>query len=413
MKRFLTMLTALAAAALFAQALWHLFDLRFASGDVYPPGSSFRSDPLGAQAYYESLGLLPGVRTERLLEPLHRLGRGRDTTLFMLACEPAAAPILSAQDALELDDFLAQGGRVVVTFQPTSGRPYWPYTGFTRPPVTATNRPAPGPGPQRKAAFRAGAADPVSFATHWNFHFDYLPLPAEKDGPPAAVTVARTEAAPDFLPASIAWHSAAVFGGHDPDWTVLYTRSNQPVVLTRTLGRGTLVLAGDSFLHSNEALRRGRDTALLVWLAGDRHRLVFEETHLGSEVSPGLMTLARRYRLHGLGAGLLLLAGLFVWRTATSLLPRLPEPADADGEMVTGRDSTTGFVNLLRRAVTPADLLPLCLEEWKKTMPRGRADLTRKAAALQDVVNLESARPAKSQNPVATYRTLSAILTQR
>ena len=185
------------------------------------------------------------------------------------------------------------------------------------------------------------------------------------------------------------------------------------MIISRARGNGTLVLASDSYFHSNEALRQDRVTPLLAWLAGDNARVVFEETHLGSELSPGIMTLARRYRLHGLGAGLLLLAGLFVWRGATSLVPRAEEIAPDDGEIVIGKDSAAGFVNLLRRAVPPADLIPLCLAEWRKTVPRDRPDLARKAAAMQDLVNLEAAKPVKEQKPVDTYRQLSRIVGEK
>ena len=120
MRRFAIIAVSLVAFLTFGYALWRLFDLRFANGDVYPPGSSFRADPLGARALYESYDLVPGVRTERLLEPVRWLGSGRDTTLFIFACSPSEERILSATDAAELNDFLVQGGRVVLTFSPTS-----------------------------------------------------------------------------------------------------------------------------------------------------------------------------------------------------------------------------------------------------------------------------------------------------
>ncbi len=216
-----------------------------------------------------------------------------------------------------------------------------------------------------------------------------------------------------YCPPALAWHSAAVFTGLDTNWTVLYARSNHPVVVERTFGRGSVVLASDTALHSNETLRRGRSTALLAWLAGDSRRLVFEETHLGSRLNPGIMTLARRYSLHGLGVGLLLLAGLYVWRTVTGLVPRLPDPGTEADEVVTGKDSASGFMNLLRRAVPPAELLPLCLAEWRKSVLRDRPGFANKTAAIQDVVNLESAKPPKEQNPVDAYRQISRILTER
>ena len=62
----------------FTFGLIHLFNLRFESGDNYPPYSSLRAAPLGSKALYESLDQLMPAR--RHLQPLSKLGDGRDTT---------------------------------------------------------------------------------------------------------------------------------------------------------------------------------------------------------------------------------------------------------------------------------------------------------------------------------------------
>ena len=54
-RRALIMATLLVVLAAFLFGLLHLFNLRFAAGDVYPPYSSLRSDPVGCRIYYESL----------------------------------------------------------------------------------------------------------------------------------------------------------------------------------------------------------------------------------------------------------------------------------------------------------------------------------------------------------------------
>jgi len=54
----------------------------------------------------------------------------------------------------------------------------------------------------------------------------------------------------------------------------------------------------------------------------------------------GVATLARKYRLHGFVAGLLLLAGLFVWRYGFSLMPPYEQELQRErGEFVTGKES--------------------------------------------------------------------------
>lgn len=75
---FLSMVT-----GLFVYGVTYLLILRFEKGDVYPPYSSFRSDPLGTKAFYEALRLLPGVETLRNVEPLQRASGLSGATLFL------------------------------------------------------------------------------------------------------------------------------------------------------------------------------------------------------------------------------------------------------------------------------------------------------------------------------------------
>ena len=42
--------------ALFFYAVIHIMLLRYERGDLYPPYSTLRTDPLGARAFYEALG---------------------------------------------------------------------------------------------------------------------------------------------------------------------------------------------------------------------------------------------------------------------------------------------------------------------------------------------------------------------
>jgi hypothetical protein len=164
--------------------------------------------------------------------------------------------------------------------------------------------------------------------------------------------------------------------------------------------------------HGNAALREERETALLAWLPGPSTRLVFDETHLGTELNPGIMTLARRYRLHGLGLGLLLLAALFIWQQASTLVPRRPISAEA-AEPIAAHAAVDGFVNLLRRAVPASELAAHCFQAWRESAGRTRPDLAPRVTAMQDLVNLENARPPKERNPVEVYRRLTEILNRR
>jgi len=56
---------AIALACGFCYGLWKLYELRFAAGDIYPPYSSLRADPMGSKALYESILQLPGASAAR------------------------------------------------------------------------------------------------------------------------------------------------------------------------------------------------------------------------------------------------------------------------------------------------------------------------------------------------------------
>ncbi len=225
------------------------------------------------------------------------------------------------------------------------------------------------------------------------------------------VSAVRTAAAPLSLPGQIPWRGPVFQQAPDP-WIPLYTRDGEPVLLQRTVGRGTVVVLASTELLTNDALRHDRQTALLAWLAGDASRILFDETHLGTRLDPGIMTLIRRYGLAGVVLSLLLVAALALWRNTTSLIPRRTAPRIGVDEVVTGHDATAAFTHLLQRSVSPPELLPLCLAEWQRSLPPNRPDLRRKAPALQDLINLEAARPRRAQDPVRIYRQIAELLSR-
>ena len=383
-----------------AFAVWRLLDLRFSTGDVYPPSSTFRADPLGARAYFDGLSRLPGRQVSRLLEPVRRLGNGAKTTLFLLGCDPQDTEWLNSRNAGELDDFLAQGGRIVITLDERQAADLFPGTNaFTAPAV------APG---------TTNAWQPRRFtlANHWHFGLAAAPTTTAGETLTNSYAVPATAAATAGLPRELCWHSALRLASLGTNWTALYADAHGPVLAAKAVGPGSLIVATGARFHGNAALREERETALLAWLPGPSTRLVFDETHLGTELNPGIMTLARRYRLHGLGLGLLLLAALFIWQQASTLVPRRPISAEA-AEPIAAHAAADGFVNLLRRAVPASELAAHCFQAWRESAGRTRPDLAPRVTAMQDLVNLENARPPKERNPVEVYRRLTEILNRR
>jgi len=389
-----TNITLLLLLIAFLAGLVKLFHLRFEAGDVYPEYSSLRSDPLGAKALHESLENLVDVqRNYRQLTALDSYDKA--AVLFLgvppgeLECEAAAFKAIEA--------FVRGGGRLVIALLPS----------YDQPPTGPR-----GPRPPAAAQSDPDATPPVSLTNAWNFTVAYSAVSRDIRGvyKPARATL-RSEWETNELPENIDIHTARFFDNSDGYWDVAYERQgNRAVVMERKVGSGTIVLAADSYYFSNEALLKNRQPELLSWFIGQNQKVVFDETHLGVTESPGVAALARKYRLHGLFAGLLLLAALFVWKNSSSLIPRdfRDELSDAS-EVVVGRDAAAGFVNIMRRNIRRQDLLGLCLDEWKQTCSQ---QVTRtRLEAIQRIIDEDNARD--EHDPVRVYRAISQTLHDR
>jgi hypothetical protein len=155
-----------------------------------------------------------------------------------------------------------------------------------------------------------------------------------------------------------------VFKQLDGAWKVLAERDGHPVILESDPAgtNGTIVVCSDSYFMSNESMLSNRRPALLLHLFGQHTHLIFDETHLGISRKPGIANLVGRYHLHGLVGGLLLLAGLFIWRNSTSLVPI--ESSAVQTHTIEGKDHAAGMINLLRRNIGGSRLFEVCLNTW-------------------------------------------------
>jgi hypothetical protein len=275
------------------------------TGAAYPEYSSLRSDPLGAMALYESLSKV--MKVERLYKARLRRDPGPETTIFVLGIEPEGWYQIKSDTLNEYEELTSKGARLVIAFLQVSTP--W-------------------------------AADKELHAVEvkWHIHFNYKDLHADSGETPR-------ETALEFKTG--------------PGWTKI-----REGVVERKLGAGTVVLVADSYPLSNEGLREEHDTGLIVKLVGPASEIVFDENHFGVVETGSVAKLMRKYHLEGALAVLALVAGLFLWRSASSMLPsRAPRAEQA----ISGRDSLEGMTALLRRGIAEQDLVRVCYEEWKKT----------------------------------------------
>ena len=343
---------------------------------------------------YESLHGL--IAAERNFRPFLNDDRGRGKTLFVLGTDPSDLHVSDA-DMKDLEQFVRTGGRLVLAFLPV-------FTQASMGRSFATN----SPGPKKSIADQKEELDRVSLSARWGFDLKIFPLARRDDGTYAAVDADKIASLPAST--SISCHTALTFAPVDSAWNTIYARTNdRPVILERKFGQGSIALSADSFLFSNEALLKERLSHLLAWFVGPSGVVIFDETHLGVQEHRGVATLARKYRLHGFLAAVLLLAALFVWRYAFSLLPRSEDQLSRNAvDWIAGKESAAGFTNLLRRNISPRALLATCLQEWNKSCRRRASP--GKLERLQTIIDAENSRPARDTNSVAAYREIAQTL---
>lgn len=334
----------LAGAALVGALVWGLEQTAISpleTGEAYPPYSTLRADPLGAKALYESLADQPGITVERLYKQRTALEHPRDA-MFILGVDPVAWSAMKEDTFDEYEKLIQGGGRLVIAFLPA------------------------------RTPYAIPKQRPVE--DKWKITLRYRGQPGDDD-------------------ASMPRASALYFEA-GPEWTVKNS------VAWRNFGAGTIVLAADTFPLSNEGLVERRAAPLIAALVGPARRVIFDENHFGVTETGSVTKLMRKYDLEGAVAVLVAAAILFLWRSASSLLP--PRRTTGAGN-VAGRDSLEGMTALLHRGLHEKNLLDACFAEWSKSARKdGRA-----ARVEQEI------RRAGKSDPVGAYRAACRIASEK
>lgn len=398
-------------AAAFAAGLLRLFQLRFERGDIYPPYSSMRADPMGCRVLYESLAELPGLDVARHHDELDQFDPHPPPALLLAGTDTYGWAIRWGENADVIRTVLAAGSRVVVAIRPRGASfftndverlEYETDTGEEEQHGDPEGTGAGGPETNRPDArgntnFVTCTGGSCARFSSWGFEVsvDWSNRLDRLD--PVAV---RTADAPKWLPPDIPCITHASFTNLSTAWTVVYEREGRPVVIERELNGGSIVILADAYVLSNEAMLGDRRPGLMSWLVGDHRRIVFDESHHGIAWSNSLGDLARKYGLAGFLLGLLLLAGLYVWMSASPLLPREAEEIVLDSR-VSGRDSAAGLINLLRRNIPEKALLDECVTAWESARPGPVSDARR--AEVRRLL-------AGASDPAAAYRAITRAL---
>jgi hypothetical protein len=337
---------AIVVAALFVWGLEQVAVAPLESGEIYPPYSSLRADPVGTKALYESLAELNELQVSRLYKPRKQLTPG--STLLVLGLGPVAWDEISQKTLTEYENLVSKGGRLILGFVPVYA-------------------------PKKKLEY------PL-LKDRWDVRFKYHD---DDDGDAGAIPA-----------------ESDLYFEFGKEWAVTESEGDDPILIERQFGAGTIALLSQSYALSNEGLRESRDAAFISNLLFNNRNIAFDENHFGIQDTGSVTTLMRKYHLEPAIGVLLVTALLFLWRSASSLLP----PTHSDqAEAVAGRDAQEGMVSLLERSLPEKDLLSTCYTEWART-----AAGNRRANILQAEIQRRGGEP-----PVEIYRAASQILRQK
>ncbi|XCN73738.1 MAG: DUF4350 domain-containing protein [Candidatus Electrothrix aestuarii] len=420
----------------FCAALLWIFSLRLESGDFLPAYSSLRKDPMGTAVLYESLQK-SGLKVERNHEPFSNTLSGHNTTLLVIGHKEGPVNLFRDKITQEtITSFVEQGGRLVITTgsvfssepkkKPESSlseedKEQEKQDGDQQQEEQVTEKTTPEGTEVGKEETTAedkknkedDAPPPPAWAVHTGFPEKNEEQDEKVDPPPATAT---GKLAGKQL--RVTWPDRLVFKdlfkNQDDQWQVLLTLEEEPVLIERQLGRGSIVLATSSFFLSNEAMLRDRQVSLIKWLLGSPSQLIVDEFHHGLRSRKSVVSLVRSHNLHGIILGLFLLAVLFLWKNSSSLLPR------SSGQQVrphTGRNQFEGMVNTLRLH-HPDNLVGLALQQWERGNRKWCENHPEQLEKMRQIAEPHPGPRTKAQNKainreekqIEQYRAITRIL---
>jgi hypothetical protein len=244
-----------------------LFLLRFEAGDVYPAYSSLRTDPLGTGALFESLYRLTPDLVTRNFKSLGQAELGNEKTMLLIGLSDKSVYRGRKKYEKLLENLARSGGRMVLTFTPSHSQPTDREENDTEEKTSEEEGTAEDEDPIEEFVEPEEKDDETCEYDSSEFGYGLQTLGFEFNQPVDEAVddyALRFTDGPGILPPSIAWRARLSFKLIDNSWETIYKWQDEPVVVRRPWGKGTVVMVADSYLLSNEALRNHRFAGLLA-----------------------------------------------------------------------------------------------------------------------------------------------------
>ena len=359
--------SAVIAIIVFIIGAYLLILIRFELGHNYQYYSSLREDPLGTKGLFESINALPDKLCSRNYRPLALLEKGNTKTLMILGLNTESLDLsdssIKANQSSSLNKFIDSGGRVVISTIPNL------QTTIELPDNTSINTSSSDKG--------------ISFAI----------LSKQK----------------------IDWHSDSYIDCNKEQWEAIAENGEFILAAERKVGNGSIVISTDSYLFSNEALKKSYSPTFLSRVIGNSSEIVFDETHLGSIQQSGVATLARQHNLKWLLFALLAVAAVFIWKSITSFIPRSEETSSQlRGNDITPPKGIDGLASLIshstQKSITSLDI---CVKEFKQSNPNMSKTDIDCLNKIKAILSKEKFLKKKKQNIVAAYQAMCNVYNNR
>jgi hypothetical protein len=345
-------------------------------------GSSLREDPYGTSLLFDAYRHAGyQVRRGQDQDSLSDQDASR-TTAFFIGGYPLNDWTMSdgkiqagAKFSKRLESFLARGGRVILV------EPRWELKSQSQ-------------GWQIENAWESSKEKKQKHASFW-----VSPKPAEM--PSGSETIYLSDYSP--------WLQG------DAQWVTLYEEAagedndNTPAhvyMAVHRAGKGELIAASQESFLLNEAIKTHPNPVLLDFLAGGRPVIWVDETLHGLHQEEGVLWLVQRYRLQA--------ALLLFWMTLLVLLwsmsgdlARRPTANAAMQVMREGEAAGVAIRRLLQRSVSKEHVVVECWEQFRRCWPQDAR------AIAEDPRWGERLRIALTQTPLAGYKELSQLITER